>query len=69
MDTEEWDYWYGGQEARGDLRGTDGNVSVRKGEVRTGGSYEKRLSNVAVWNTVMPQYEYSLLKWNEFLLG
>jgi len=69
MSEAEWDYWYDGQPAREELFGTDGKVSVRKGEVRTGGAYTRRMGNVAVWNTVMPEYEYSLLKWHEFLLG
>lgn len=64
---EEWDYWYGGKAALQDLTGTDGKVSVKTGDVRTGGSYEQRFSNVAVWNTVMPTYDYSLQKWYEFV--
>lgn len=67
LSSDEWDYWYDGKPANSNLRGTDGNVSVLKGEVRTGGSYIKRFSNVAVWNTVMPNYEYSLQKWYEFI--
>ncbi len=67
LDTAEWDYWYQGKPAAYDLKGTDGKISVRKGNVRTGGSYEKRFSNVAVWNTVMPTYDYSLQKWYEFI--
>lgn len=63
----EWNYWYQGKIATENLKGTDGNVSVRKGSTRTGGSYESRFSNVAVWNTVMPTYEYSLQKWYEFI--
>ena len=63
----EWNYWYEGKPALTDLKGSDGKVSVMKGEQRTGGSYEKRFSNVAVWNTVMPTYEYSLQKWYEFI--
>ncbi len=63
----EWDYWYGGKPASQQLKGTDGKVSVQQGAIRTGGSYEKRLSNVAVWNTVMPTYDYSLQKWYEFI--
>lgn len=63
----EWDYWYAGKAATMDLTGTDGKVSVKKGEIRTGGSYEQRFSNVAVWNTVMPSYDYSLQKWYEFV--
>ena len=69
MNKDEWDYWYEGKPAENSLKGTDGNVSVQPGEVRTGGSYIKRFNNIAVWNTVMDTYEYSLLKWNEFLLS
>lgn len=65
----EWDYWYGGKPATEDLHGTDGNICVKKGQSRRGGSYEERLSNIAVWNTVMDTYEYSLLRWHDFLLA
>jgi len=67
LSSEEWDYWYEGKAAKKDLRGTDNKISVYKGESRAGGSYEKRFSNVAVWNTVMPTYDYSLQKWYEFI--
>ena len=67
MSKAEWQYWYEGHEASMDLRGTDGKVSVRAGQIRNGGSYTKRFSNVAVWNTVMPNYDYSLDKWYELL--
>ncbi|WP_143872934.1 extracellular solute-binding protein [Catenovulum sediminis] len=63
----EWDYWYMGKPAARDLKGPDGKISVKKGDVRTGGSYLQRMSNIAVWNTVMPTYEYSLQKWYEFI--
>jgi len=67
LTSAEWDYWYKGLPAKEPLLGTDGKVVVAKGEHRTGGSYEDRFSNVAVWNTVMPTYEYSLQKWYEFI--
>ncbi len=69
MDASEWGYWYEGKEASRALTGTDGKVSVSVGDVRTGGSYEKRMSNVAIWNTVMPNYDYSLQRWYQFLLN
>lgn len=69
MSRAEWDYWYDGKPAAEPLRGTDGKVSVQPGEVRSGGSYERRFSNIAVWNTVMPIYDYTLGKWGEFVLG
>jgi putative spermidine/putrescine transport system substrate-binding protein len=67
LSQSEWNYWYKGQTTQDVLKGTDGNIAVRAGEARTGGSYEQRLSNVAVWNTVMPTYDYSLQKWYEFI--
>lgn len=67
LNKAEWDYWYGGKPAAQALQGHDGNISVAQGQIRSGGSYEDRLSNVAVWNTVMPTYEYSLQKWYEFI--
>jgi len=69
MNQEEWDYWYAGKAAATELRGTDGKVSVKKGDIRTGGSYTRRFENIAVWNTVMPNYDYTLKKWNEFVLA
>jgi putative spermidine/putrescine transport system substrate-binding protein len=65
----EWGYWYEGLPASEDLVGADGRVAVQQGQIRTGGSYWKRFSNVAVWNTVMPEYDYSLQKWYEFISG
>ena len=67
LSADEWAYWYDGKESKKELRGTDGNIAVRAGDIRTGGSYLKRFSNVAVWNTVMPTYDYSLQKWYEFI--
>ena len=67
MSKAEWDYWYEGKPAIENLRGTDGKISVLAGSLRDGGSYIKRFSNIAVWNTVMDNYDYSLDKWYEFL--
>ena len=67
LSPEEWDYWYQGQPAKTDLIGTSGEIVVEKGDVRDGGSYQKRFSNIAVWNTVMNSYEHSLNLWNQFL--
>ncbi len=64
----EWDYWYAGKPASNNLTNTYGEISVPVGSIRSGGSYEERLSNIAVWNTVMNSYEYSLPRWREFLL-
>ena len=69
MSEDEWDYWYDGKPANSPLLGTDGKVSVQPGDFRTGGSYQKRFENIAVWNSVMDSYEYTLTKWKEFLLA
>jgi len=69
MKPEEWDYWYAGQPAAIPLYGTDGKRCVAQGETRNGGSYTRRFENVAVWNTVIDQYEYLLQRWKELLLG
>ena len=69
LSDEEWDFWYGGKPATQALRGTDGKVSIRPGEIRNGGSYTNRFSHIAVWNSIMDVYEYSLPLWHEFLLA
>ncbi|MDA9004128.1 extracellular solute-binding protein [bacterium] len=67
LSSDEWGYWYDGKPTSVQLRGTDGRISVQAGERRTGGSYIKRFSNVAIWNTVMDNYDYSVDRWYEFL--
>ncbi len=67
LSQSEWDYWYGGKATNIDLLNTNGDVAVTAGGQRNGGSYHKRFSNVAVWNTVMPTYDYSLQKWYELI--
>lgn len=67
MSDAEWAYWYGGEPAAADLTNTKGEVSIPKGARRRGGAYEERFRHIAVWNTVMDTYEYSLLRWREFL--
>jgi putative spermidine/putrescine transport system substrate-binding protein len=45
------------------LKGTDDQISVQQGEIRTGGgNYTQRFSNVEVWTTVIPSFDYSLQK-------
>lgn len=63
----EWNYWYDGRAAAAPMRGPDGKVSVQRGDVRRGGSYTERFGHVAVWNTVMDDYEYSLSLWYSLL--
>lgn len=67
LSENEWDYWYDGKQTSVNLRGTDGNIAVKAGSSRRGGSYHERLSNIAIWNTVMNNYDYSVDRWYEFL--
>ncbi len=67
MSEAEWAYWYEGKEAKKDLYGTDGVISVKKGSFRRGGSYKQRFENIAVWNTVMPNFDYTLQKWQKLI--
>lgn len=69
LSEDEWNYWYSGLPTKTALKNTAGKISVHPGQSRTGGAYENRFSHVAVWNTVMNTYEYSLSRWNEFLLA
>lgn len=64
---DEWGYWYDGKQAQADLAGTRGNVAVRKGQRRPGGTYHERVSRIALWNTVMDEYNYASRSWNRFI--
>jgi len=63
----EWDYWYAGKAAREDLLDADGQLLIRQGELRDGGSYEQRMSHIAVWNSVMDEHNYLVRCWHDFL--
>ena len=67
LSADEWGYWYDGQKARTDLTGTNGKTVVRKGQSRAGGSYLERVSRIAVWNTVMDEYNYAARAWKRFI--
>lgn len=67
LSENEWDYWYDGQVARSDLVGTEGQTVVRKGHRRPGGAYHERVSRIALWNTVMDEYNYAARSWNRFI--
>lgn len=63
----EWDYWYEGKPAHTDLPDPFGEICVRSGESRDGGSYLERMARVRVWNTIMDDHNYLARRWNEFL--
>lgn len=63
MTPGEWDYWYEGRPATADLPGPDGSVRIRKGAIRSGGSYWQRANGIAVWNTTMDEHNYLVRRW------
>lgn len=67
MPPDEWAYWYDGAPAAYDLLGPAGNIVVRKGALRAGGTYLERVSRIAVWNTVMEEYNYAARAWDHFV--
>ena len=64
---EEWAYWYDGAPAAHDLLGPSGLVVVKAGHRRAGGTYQERASRIAVWNTVMDEYNYAARAWDRFI--
>jgi len=63
----EWDYWYGGKPAAEEIHDPFGKLMEKAGRARDGGSFEERMGNVAVWNSVMDEDRYLTRKWNEFI--
>lgn len=67
MTAAEWDYWYEGLPAREDLPGPDGSIRVKRGSVRSGGSYWQRANGIAVWNTTMDEHNYLVRRWMQLV--
>ena len=62
----EWAYWYEGAPAAADLAGPAGNIVVKAGARRSGGSYWERANHIAVWNTAMDEHNYAARAWERF---
>lgn len=67
LPAEEWGYWYDGAPAARDLLGPSGQLAVRAGSVRAGGAYQDRARRIAIWNTVMDEYNYATRAWDRFV--
>lgn len=67
MTAAEWDYWYEGLPAREDLTGPDGVIRIKRGSVRSGGSYWQRANGIAVWNTTMDEHNYLVRRWMQLV--
>lgn len=67
LSAAEWAYWYLGEPAGEDLSNPHGQVIVRAGEARNGGSYWDRMSRITVWNSTMDEHNYLVRRWQDFL--
>jgi putative spermidine/putrescine transport system substrate-binding protein len=67
LSAAEWDYWYGGKPAAEDIHDPFGKLMEKAGRARDGGSFEQRMGNIAVWNSVMDEDRYLTRRWNEFI--
>jgi putative spermidine/putrescine transport system substrate-binding protein len=64
---DEWNYWYEGEVAAENLPGPDGETTILRGEVRSGGAYRQRASRIAVWNTTMDEHNYLVRRWAQLM--
>lgn len=64
---EEWAYWYEGAAAKRDLAGPEGDLVVKAGKRRAGGTYLDRARRIVIWNTVMDEYNYAARAWGRFV--
>ena len=65
---DEYAFWYGGARATRDLPGITGKVGdIKKGSVRDGGSFAKRIGHYSSWNSYFTNNAYQIKRWNDFL--
>jgi putative spermidine/putrescine transport system substrate-binding protein len=62
----EWDYWIEGKPAAKNLPGAFGDVTIRKGQVRDGGSFARRACRYASWNSIFRTHAYQERRWQDF---
>jgi len=58
VDPAEWDYWIEGKPAARDLPGPFGDVTIRKGQIREGGSLARRVCKYSCWNSLFRERKY-----------
>jgi putative spermidine/putrescine transport system substrate-binding protein len=65
---DEYDFWYNGKPAGRDLPGITGKVGdIKKGSVRDGGSFGRRIGHYSSWNSYFTNNVYQTKRWNDFL--
>jgi putative spermidine/putrescine transport system substrate-binding protein len=63
----EYAYWIDGQPSDQSYAGPFGGASVRKGQVREGGSFARRACRIWVWNSRPREAVYRAKRWREFV--
>jgi putative spermidine/putrescine transport system substrate-binding protein len=63
----EYAYWIEGKPADRNYAGVFGGTSVRKGQVRDGGSFARRACRIWVWRSRPKEREYRDQRWREFV--
>ena len=63
LQNHEYEFWIEGKSARYDIFDNDGHLLYQKGNIREGGSLIDRMKSIAIWNTVMPEHNYLVRKW------
>jgi putative spermidine/putrescine transport system substrate-binding protein len=66
VDPAEWDYWIEGKPAAKNLPGPFGDVTIRKGQVRDGGSFARRTCKYSSWNSLFREHAYQERRWHDF---
>jgi putative spermidine/putrescine transport system substrate-binding protein len=65
---DEYDFWYNGATAARDLPGITGKVGdIKKGSVRDGGSFSRRIGHYSSWNSYFTNSAFQIKRWNDFL--
>jgi len=67
VDPGEYAYWIEGKPAPKDYPGPFGDVSIKRGQIRDGGSFVQRACKYASWNSYFRENKYQVQRWNDFL--
>lgn len=63
----EWRYWYLGEEAQSDVFNNSNELAARAGSRRVGGRMEDKAKRIAVWNSVIDEYNFVTRAWDKFI--
>lgn len=67
LSDDEWGYWYLGDQARGDIFNNSNELAAPVGARRSGGSMAGKARRIAVWNSVIDEYNFATRAWNRFI--